>query len=155
MSPVAISTRRVVRPFPPSPSESALGVISLWDQPVTPDTPTTHQGPTQGATIAEAFLAFHNKNPHVYALLVKLARKARQRGWEHLGISMIWEMARWRLGPETADDAGQPPLKLNNSYRALYARRIMAQESDLAGIFETRVLHAVTPWVDRKAPDDD
>ncbi len=155
MRPSTVRTHRVVRPFPKTPTESALGVISLWDQDTTPDTPTHHQGPTQGATIAEAFLAFHNANPHVYALLVKLARKARQRGWERLGIGMLWELARWRLGPETTDEVGQPPLKLNNSYRALYARKIMADESDLAGIFETRILHAPVPWQDRLPPEDE
>lgn len=139
---------------PPKPvSTTALDVIDLWHQDTTPDAPTAHQGPVNGATIAEAFLAFHNANPDVYAELVALARKARQRGATKLGIGMLFEVVRWRRILRT-EDWGQAPFKLNNNYRALYARRIMERESDLAGIFETRELHAVTPWDDREAPDD-
>ena len=137
---------------PPKPvSTTALDVVDLWHQPETPNTPTEHQGPLASATIAEAFLAFHNANPHVYAQLVALARKARQRGATALGIGMLFEVVRWHALLETTDE-GQAPFKLNNNYRALFARRIMAEESDLAGIFETRELHAVTPWSDRAAP---
>ena len=145
--------RAWIRKLKRATAASPLEIIDLWDQPVTPDAPTTHQGPVQGATIAEAFLAFHNANPKVYTQLVALARKARQRGAEALGIGMLFEVVRWKALLETRDD-GQAPFKLNNNYRALYARLIMERESDLAGIFETRELHAVTPWSDRLPPED-
>lgn len=88
-------------------------------------------------TIEQSFRAFHAANPHVYDRLVELARKWRaKRGSDRLGIGMLFERLRWDLAMQTTGE----PLKLNNNYRALYARKIMRSEPDLANIFETRRL---------------
>lgn len=87
-------------------------------------------------TIADKFHAFHEANPHVYKSLVRLARryKARQHS-RKLGISMLFELLRWDHMMTTTGDA---EFKLNNNFRAYYARLIMDAEDDLRGIFNVR-----------------
>lgn len=86
-------------------------------------------------TMAERFEAFHAGNPHIYDILVRLARQwIRQTGRRRLGIAALWERMRWELSVSTTDETP----KLNNDHKAFYARLIMAQEPDLADLFETR-----------------
>jgi len=87
-------------------------------------------------TIQEAFDEFHALNPWVYEHLVRLARDLRVRGATRIGIGMLFEVLRWQYWRQTEGDA----FKLNNNYRSRYARRIMENEPDLAGIFEVREL---------------
>jgi hypothetical protein len=81
------------------------------------------------------FKEFHLEHPEVYNELVKLARTWQANGTAKLGIATLFEVLRWNshLNPER--DSG---YKLNNNYRALYARLIMEQEPDLNGLFEIR-----------------
>ena len=89
--------------------------------------------------IQQRFLDYHSKNPHVYVTLRRLALEAVQRGQRHIGAKMLWEVMRWNLMMETSDPEG---WKLNNNYCSRYARMLMDQNSDLAGVFETRELRA-------------
>lgn len=94
---------------------------------------------TDERSIQEQFEDFHRANPMVYRTLVMLARQ-----WKHkhrdtrLGISMLWERARWELHVPTSGS----PFRLNNDFRSRYARLIAESEPDLAGLFETRRLRA-------------
>lgn len=88
-------------------------------------------------SIQRRFEMFHKTNPQVYTALVALARKAKARGVVRLGIGHLWEVARWTLWIEGGFISGQ---RLNNNYRSRYARLIIAQEPDLASLFETRRL---------------
>lgn len=83
----------------------------------------------------QAFLDFHHDNPHIYDRLVALTRawKAVNRGGRP-GFPMIWEKLRYDLDVETTTFAP----KLNNNLRSYYARYIMLNEADLAGIYEIR-----------------
>jgi len=93
------------------------------------------------ASLAERFRAYHAAHPEVYAALVRLARQWVARTGQHrIGIAALYERARWELAIQT----GESP-SLNNSFRAFYARLIMAQESDLADLFETRRSAADSP----------
>jgi hypothetical protein len=83
-----------------------------------------------------AFAAHHAAHPEVYAALVRLARQARSRGHDRIGIGMLWEVLRWET--TIGDPAGD--YRLNNDHRSRYARLIMDQEPDLAGVFEVREL---------------
>jgi hypothetical protein len=83
----------------------------------------------------DRFETFHAANPQVYKALVTLARKAKARGKTRVGIKALVEVVRWELSLETAGDF---EFKVNNSHAPHFARLIMAQEPDLAGIFETR-----------------
>ena len=81
------------------------------------------------------FRGFHHEHPEVYRLLVDLARQARAKGKERIGIKTLYEVARWNF-----DVGGDPEsgFKLNNNFTSLYARMIQENEPDLAGMFETR-----------------
>lgn len=91
------------------------------------------------ASTAQRFETFNRENPQVYRTLVRLAREWVQRTGRHkLGISMLFERARWDLAIAT----NAADYKLNNNYRAWFARLIMAQEPDLAHVFELRASEA-------------
>ena len=92
----------------------------------------------EGNPLDEAFERFHRLNPRVYELLVDLARQAKTRGLERVGMKMLFEVVRWEFTLTTTD----PDWKLNNNYTSRYARLIMANEPDLAGMFATRDLRS-------------
>jgi hypothetical protein len=90
-----------------------------------------------------AFDRFHGDNPRVYEVLVRLAREWVGRFGSHkLGIATLYERARWEISLATND----ADFKLNNNFRAYYARLIMAQEPDLAGLFDLRASKA-DEWI--------
>lgn len=97
------------------------------------DTPTTQA----------RFEKFHADNPHVYQLLVKLAREwMSSSGQTKLGIRTLWERMRWELALTTdAED-----YRLNNNYTSFYARMIQAQEPDLHDLFEQRRSPEADTW---------
>ena len=90
----------------------------------------------KGDSIPERFKRFHSANPHVYDALVTLARQFRQRREDSkIGIGMLYEVLRWNyyMTTDSEDD-----YKLSNDFRAFYARKIMAENPDLKGIFQTK-----------------
>lgn len=88
----------------------------------------------QPESIQQQFLAYHERHPEVYRLLVTLARKACAKG-RKVGMKCLWERLRWEIWISRDDD-----FKLNNNYTSRYARLIMEREWDLRGYFETREL---------------
>lgn len=86
--------------------------------------------------IEVAFREYHAENPHVYRELVRLARQWVQHGHAKLGIATLFEKLRWEWHVAGLQDADG--YKLNNNYRALYARKIMDEQPDLDGLFEIR-----------------
>ena len=89
------------------------------------------------APAEQRFEEFHGRHPQVYDKLVALAREAKRRGHRQWAARSAWELIRWEFAVPR-DDGEQ--FKLNDHYIAYYARRIMADEPDLAGFFETRKL---------------
>lgn len=85
-------------------------------------------------SLAQRFAAFHSANPHVYALLVELARAAKAAGKQRLGMKALWERCRWELEVATRGD----DFRLNNDHTSFYSRLLMGNEPDLAGFFEIR-----------------
>jgi len=72
-----------------------------------------------------------------------LAREWVARFGSHkLGIATLYERARWEIALATTD----ADFKLNNNFRAYYARLIMAHESDLEGLFDLRASKA-DQWI--------
>lgn len=106
----------------------------------TPAPAADRQLPLYFSEAERRFREFHRNNPYVYAQLVKLARQAKAAGKNRVGIKMLFEVVRWYAFIDTTDRYSD--FKLNNNYHSRYARLIMEQESDLAGIFETRVLRS-------------
>lgn len=98
---------------------------------------TVHTDTTATGRIEAAFEKFHAANPGVYVELRRLARQMIREG-HRFGIATIYEVARWEA--TLALRPGGSTLKLNNSYRAYYARMLMDREPDLAGIFKLREL---------------
>lgn len=89
-----------------------------------------------GMTLEQQFDAFHQANPHVYEHLRYMALDAARHG-RRLGIGMFFEVLRWHYAMNTNDPASE--FKLNNNYRAFYARLLMEQEPELNDYFETRI----------------
>lgn len=90
------------------------------------------------------FDRFHANNPHVYRLLVDLAREwVRATGRTECGMRMLWERARWELSVTT--DETCPTL--NDHYPPYYARLIEYQEPDLRGVFERRRSPEADGWI--------
>lgn len=107
--------------FPPSSPKHGVSNI-------TPDYKATHD------YIQEGFEKFHADNPQVYSKLVELAQLTKANGHKQIGIGLLWERLRFYYTIETTGDR----WKLNNSYRAYYARKIMNEVPSLSGFFKTR-----------------
>jgi hypothetical protein len=88
--------------------------------------------------IEQAFIEFDTQNPEVYRQLVRLARQWRAAGKAKLGIKTLFEKLRWEWHVAGLTDSDG--YKLNNNFTALYARKIMKNETDLDGLFEIRSL---------------
>lgn len=84
--------------------------------------------------LQKAFEKFHAENPHVYALFRKYAIMAKQRGFEHFGAAAVFERLRWHLNFETTGEE----FKLNNNYRAFYARKLMREYPEFEDFFRIR-----------------
>lgn len=94
-------------------------------------------------TMAERFEEFHRNNPAVYSMLVRLAREWVDRsGQRKLSIATLFERVRWEIALETGDHE----FKLNNSFRAYYARLIMHRIPALDGLFDLRA-SAADAWI--------
>ena len=100
---------------------------------------TRHINPDSRSTIEQKFWEFHEAHPEVYAELVGIARGLIRRGYKRFGIATCYEVCRWRSMMGVGVGRTEP-FKLNNNYRAYYARLIMQREPDLRGIFKTREL---------------
>ena len=82
---------------------------------------------------ADAFKAFHDAHPSVYATLVRMALAEKRAGRKRIGMKRLFETFRWETSQRGGDD-----FKLNNNFAPYYARLIMSRERELIGVFETR-----------------
>lgn len=104
-------------------------------------------GLTFDTDTSSKFERFHAENPRVYEVLLRLAREWSVRtGGRRLGIGALTERARWELVMETSD----PDYKINNTYRAYYARLLMLRNPELRGMFELRT-SAADEWIEAVA----
>jgi hypothetical protein len=91
---------------------------------------------TAPATLLEKrFAVFHKANPNVYHRLQQRALEFAGRGRQRIGIAELAEELRYDQDLRTHGE----PFKLNNSFRALYARLLIYRNPTLlAGVIETR-----------------
>lgn len=86
----------------------------------------------------EAFEKFDAKHPEVYEGLVSLARRWVRGGkggrWSIWAAFAVLRWERRMAGLPDADEL----YKLNNNYTGYYARKVMDENPDLAGLFELR-----------------
>lgn len=92
------------------------------------------RGPRLIGPLEEQFRQFHALNPHVYEALVKLSRWCKTDGWRKGSINLLFERLRWEYAVQTHGD----DYRLNNNYRAFYARLLMHDCPDLEGFFDVR-----------------
>lgn len=83
---------------------------------------------------AEKFAEYLAANPEIYDALRRFALEAKRAGRARLGIGALCERVRWYTDIEAKGDG----FKINNSFRAHFARLLMEREPELAGFFETR-----------------
>lgn len=145
----------------PTPETAASSKIQPADQQITQplqstaSTDTSAQVSEQSSddfdehepSTAERFEAFNQANPVVYEVIVRLAREwIASTGRRQMAIATLVERARWELAFTTSD----PDYKINNDFRAYYARLIMIREPDLKDLFELR-RSAADGWIGRAA----
>ena len=84
------------------------------------------------------FVDYHFANPDTYRFFVTTARQAKAKGFNRCSIKHLIEYGRWERGAAFSLAAG-----FSHNFQSLYARFIMAAESDLVGFFEIRKLKAM------------
>jgi hypothetical protein len=88
----------------------------------------------------ENFKAFHKKNPYVYTKLREMAIDWKNAGHTKVGIKMLFEVLRWQHGLKRLDTE---EFALNNNYAPHYARLLIAENSELEGLFELRTIRSI------------
>lgn len=73
--------------------------------------------------------------------MIGRARLLLARGRKRYGIAALIEAIRYDWSIRLDGEPGGP--RLNNSHRSLLARKVMAENADLEGFFETRELRGV------------
>jgi hypothetical protein len=95
-------------------------------------------------TIDQRFEAFHARHPEVWDLFVRFSLEIhdagqRKQALSRYGIAAITERIRWHYAvrPDIYE-----PFRINNDFRARYARRLMREYPQLTGMFHIRTLRA-------------
>ena len=82
----------------------------------------------------EAFLNYHNANPHIYKLFCKYSIEAIAAGKTRLSAWLIMNRIRWDEYVETDGHK----YKIPNDFIAFYARLFMAENFEYDGYFVTK-----------------
>ena len=90
---------------------------------------------TREQQIREQVRTYHRDNPEVWGLFKSFTLKLIQSGRKHYSANAIFERIRWEKDLGNGSEAA---FKLNNNYRAFYARRFMASFPQHEGFFRTR-----------------
>jgi hypothetical protein len=85
----------------------------------------------------DKFFEYHEKNPHVFELFVKYAKKVKASGYKHYGMHTIMHRVRWHINIDTEDPDG---YKMDNNYSSRYARLLAKEYPEFEGFFHTRKL---------------
>lgn len=102
--------------------------------------PTAKPRTAKRASISERWEAFRRANPHVMHEMLRLARARLERGERRIAVKALWEELRASL--DLIAEGGLGPLdgkyKLDNSFTALAARRLIELEPSLRTVIEIR-----------------
>ena len=77
---------------------------------------------------------YHIDNPQIYESFVRTTFEAISRGHKKFSAEFIFNIMRWLQDDRAKDDM----YKINNNYKAFYARKFMEDYPIHKGIFETR-----------------
>ena len=90
---------------------------------------------TREQQIREQVRNYHRDNPEVWELFKSFTLELIYSGRKHYSANAIFERIRWE---KDLGNGGEAAFKLNNNYRAFYARRFMASYPQYEGFFRTR-----------------
>lgn len=90
---------------------------------------------TRKDEMREQVTAFHEQHPEVWDLFVRFSFDVIKRGFNNYSVNAIFERIRWE---KDMGGDGVNQFKLNNNYRAFYARRFMKLYPEHEGFFRTR-----------------
>lgn len=90
---------------------------------------------TREQQIREQVRMYHRDNPEVWELFKSFTLELIYSGRKHYSANAIFERIRWEKDLGNGSEAA---FKLNNNYRAFYARRFMASYPQYDGFFRTR-----------------
>ena len=85
--------------------------------------------------IRRAFDRFDLEHPEVWRAFERLTLDLIRAGRRRCGVALVIERIRWDFALRGGDD-----FKINNNFRALYARKWNAAHPGHAAFFETREL---------------
>jgi len=84
------------------------------------------------------FITYDEQNPKIWSEFKRIAFEAKMhKKFKHFSANGIFEIIRW----ETAT-SGNDGFKVNNNYRADYARKMMRIHKDFVGFFRLREIKA-------------
>lgn len=99
------------------------------------------RSPAEENKIRIAFEKFHARYPEVYVLFERFTLEGIAHGMDRMGAGAVWERMRWEtMVRSQKSDAEQ--YRLNNNYRAYYARLFMERHPEYPEIFATREIHS-------------
>lgn len=91
---------------------------------------------TRTDEMREQVTRFHKEHPFVWDLFKRFTFEVIGKGMKHYSVNAIFERIRWEHDITRIDPRAS--FKLNNNYRAFYARRFMAAFPEYDGFFHTR-----------------
>lgn len=83
------------------------------------------------------FQTYDEENPQIWEEFKKRSFQAKKRGFKNYSANGIFEIIRWHSSTGSDD-----VFKLNNIYRADYARKMMREFPEFEGFFRVRELKA-------------
>lgn len=89
-----------------------------------------------GMTNEQRFALFDEHNPHVFEALAHMALRAWRGGRRRISIKAYYEVLRQAPALTTTDETS--PWKLDNTYTAFYAKKLVETYPQLDGIIERR-----------------
>lgn len=90
---------------------------------------------TRHEEMRESCKIFHKENPEVWDLFCKFTFEMKDKGFNNYSSNAIFERIRWE---KDMGGDGVTQFKLNNNYRAFYARAFMKKYPEYAGFFRLR-----------------
>ena len=86
--------------------------------------------------MTEQVRVYHKENPGVWKLFCLFTQQLIDRGFVNYSANAVFERIRWQS--DVASSNGGSTFRINNNYRAFYARAWMKLNPDYDGFFRTR-----------------
>lgn len=80
-----------------------------------------------------SFDKYHKENPHIYKTFCQVTFETINKGFKNYSANGVFEVMRWQRG-----ETGNDEYKVNNNYRAFYARKFMEEHPQHSGFFRIR-----------------